>query len=130
MSKFIGFAVTIAFICSGISIANAANDGSWVTCRDGMKMHSGGACENHGGVLIEPTKSTSTPIDTRKGLTPSNTATAKKTQTQKTAATTKPQKAVSKKTSGPTARCNDGAMYYSTKRSGACAAHGGVRSWF
>jgi len=127
MSKFVGFAVTIAFLSSGISIANAAGDGAWVTCRDGMKMHSGGACENHGGVLIEPSKSI--PIDTSKGLTPNGTATVKKTKTQKTAATTKPQKTVSKKTSGPTARCMDGAMYFSTERRGACAAHGGVRSW-
>jgi len=128
MSKFVGFAVTIAVLFGNISIANAAGDGSWVTCRDGMKMHSGGACDSHGGVVIEPSKSLA--IDTTKGLTPNNTATAKKPKTQKTAATTKPQKTASKKTSGPTARCNDGAMYYSTKRSGACAAHGGVRSWF
>jgi len=129
MSKFVGFAAAIAFLCSGISIANAAGDGGWVTCRDGMKMHSGGACDNHGGVVIEPNKSTSAPIDTTKGLRPNNTATVKKAKTQKTAATTKPQKTASKKTSGPTARCMDGAMYFSTERRGACAAHGGVRSW-
>ena len=112
-------------MCSGISIATAADDGGWVTCKDGLQMHGGGECSNHGGVLIA--KSTSTPIDTTKGLTPNKTATTKKSPTQKTAAVAKTKKAVSNKTSGPTAKCMDGAMYFSTERRGACASHGGVR---
>jgi len=133
MNKFVGLAATFAFLCSEISIATAADDGGWVNCKDGMKMHGGGACSNHGGVLIP--ESTSTPIDTTKGFTANKTTTEKKTKKQKTAASTATKstatkkKTVSKKSSGPTARCMDGAMYFSTEHRGACASHGGVRNW-
>ena len=128
MKKLIGFAAAFVFLCNAISIANAADTGGWVTCKDGMQMHGGGACANHGGVLIEENKSTS--IDTTKGLTP-NKATTKKTKTQKTAASSvTKKKSVSKRSSSPTASCNDGAMYFSTERRGACAKHGGVRYWY
>jgi hypothetical protein len=91
-------------------------------------MHSGGACANHGGVLIEMN---TTPIDTTKNLTPTKTATKEKTKSQKTAASAATKKkTVSKKSSSPTAKCNDGAMYFSTERRGACASHGGIRYWF
>jgi hypothetical protein len=127
MRKFIGFAVTCAFLCSDISVAAAADAGGWVTCKDGMQMHGGGACANHGGALIDENKST--PIDTTKGLTPNKTA-AKKSQTQKTVASAATEKkTVAKKSSGPTAKCKDGAMYFSTEHRGACASHGGVKHW-
>jgi hypothetical protein len=128
MSKTIAFAATLAFLCCDISIVTAADDGGWVTCKDGSQTHGGGACANHGGVLI--VDSTSTVIDTTKDLAPTK-ATTKKSKTQKTAASTATnKKAVSKRSSSPTARCVDGAMYFSTERRGACASHGGVRYWF
>ena len=126
MNKFIAFAATFALLSSGISIATAADDGGWVTCKDGMKMHGGGACANHGGVLLAT--STSTPIDTTKGLTPNKTAT--KPKMQKTASKATHKIAVSKRSSGPTAKCIDGAMYFSRERRGACASHGGVAKWY
>jgi hypothetical protein len=134
MRTIIALGVAFALLCSGISIA-AADDGGWVTCKDGMKMHGGGACESHGGVQIPVTKSTptvkSTPIDTTKGLTPNKTATTTKPKAQKTAASNTTQKhAASKKTHDPTAKCMDGAMYFSTEHRGACAAHGGVNKWY
>jgi alpha-acetolactate decarboxylase len=134
MRKFIGFAATCALLCGDISIATAADAGGWVTCKDGMQMHGGGACANHGGVLIEENKST--PVDTTKGLEPKTATKAKntntqKTKTQKTAATSETKnKTVSKRSNSPTAKCKDGAMYFSTERHGACASHGGVRQWY
>ena len=122
MSKFIGFAITFAFLLSGTSVANAAGDGAWVTCKDGMKMHSGADCSTHGGELIEMKKTK--PIDTTKALTPK-----KATTTKQTTSTGKAQQAATKKRSVVTARCNDGAMYQSTERRGACGKHGGVRHW-
>ena len=129
MSKCIAFAATFALLCSGVSIATAADDGGWVTCKDGMKMHGGGACANHGGVLI-PT-STSTPINTTKSVTPKRTATATKTKTHTTSVSnTTRKKVTAKATSSPTAKCMDGAMYFSRERRGACAKHGGVDKWY
>ena len=137
MSKFIGFALTCAFLCSHMSIAKAANDGGWVSCKDGLQAHGEKACESHGGRVIPVN---ATPIDTTQGLarnqtvssrTLSNkTVTAKKTKTQRSAALVKPQKAGAKRTNTPTAKCMDGAMYFSTERRGACLKHGGIRSWY
>jgi hypothetical protein len=129
MSKVIGFAVTFAFLCSDISIANAAGGNGWVTCKDGMQMHGGGDCANHGGEVI--LINASTPVDATKAPTPNKTAATKKTKTQKTAAVdTKAKKKVSKGTTGPTGKCNDGAMVFSADRRTACSKHGGVHSWY
>ena len=132
MSKSIGVAATFALLCGGISTANA-DDGAWVTCKNGMQVHSGASCEQHGGVRIEMTKSTTAkpiPIHALKTPTPNNGAAAK-TKTQKTASSgTSKKKTASNATRNPTAKCMDGAMYFSTQRSGACAKHGGVDKWY
>jgi Protein of unknown function (DUF3761) len=127
MRKLIGFVAAFAFLCSSASIAIAADNGGWVSCKDGLQVRGERACEAHGGVVLA--KSTSTPIDASKGPVPNKTA-AKKTKTQKVAATTTKKKTVAKRTNTPTAKCMDGAMYFSTERRGACLKHGGVRSWY
>jgi hypothetical protein len=129
MSKLVGFAVTCAFLCGAISIASAADAGGWVTCKDGMQMHGGGQCWNHGGEVIPESKAI--PIDTTKGLAPNKTAATKKTKTQKTAAAGETKKkTVSNRSNTPTAKCRDGAMYFSLDRHGACGNHGGVHHWY
>jgi hypothetical protein len=129
MKKPIAFTAASALLFSGISIATAADDGEWVTCKDGMKMHSGGTCANHGGVLIEtnaaPIKST--PINASKGVSKPAAAKAK---TQKTATASKARRKLASTTRNPTAKCMDGAQYFSRERRGACASHGGVDKWY
>lgn len=133
MKKFIRFAAAFAFVCSGISFANAADDG-WVSCKDGLKVRGERACEAHGGTVM-PITASPIPIDASKAPTPNKTASAKtiktqKAKTQKVASVAAKKKTVSKRTNTPTAKCVDGAMYYSTERRGACLKHGGVRSWY
>ena len=131
MNKFAALAATFALLCNGSAVAIAANGGTTVTCKDGTKRHaSKDACSDHGGV--KKSKNTSTPIDTTKGLTPpssSTTTTKNKTNASSVSKTTR-KKTTSKATRNPTARCNDGAQYFSTERRGACASHGGVKTWY
>jgi hypothetical protein len=134
MNKFMSLTATFALLYGGTTIVFAAEAGEWVTCKDGLKMHGGGACSNHGGVLIEANKSTpvkTTPIDTTKGFVPKQTATTAKSKTPSASASKSTQKkAASTTTRNPTAKCLDGAMYFSTERKGACSKHGGVDKWF
>jgi hypothetical protein len=126
MRKFFIFA-TSALLCSIVSIAAAA-DGEWVTCKDGLHVHDGGTCSTHGGVLIEAKKST--PIDASKSVA-SNKTTATKTKSHTTTASKNTQnKTTSKRVSGPSAKCKDGAMSYSSQRKDACGKHGGVAQWY
>ena len=126
MSKSIMFAM-FALLCSIASIAAAA-DGEWLTCKDGLHVHDGGTCSTHGGVLIEAKKST--PIDTANGVTPNKTAATKTKSHAATTSKTTQKKTTSKRVSGPSAKCKDGAMSYSTQRKDACGKHGGVDQWY
>ena len=132
MNKSIAFALACALVCSGTAVTIAAASDTIVTCKDGTRTNAGrSVCSKHGGV--QKTESTSTPIDTTKGLAPNQTATktSAKTQTHTTtAANTTRGKVSSKATGSPTAKCNDGAMYFSRERVGACASHGGVNKWY
>jgi hypothetical protein len=129
MKKFIAFAAAAALLCAS-TVATAAAAGEWFTCKDGLKVQTKVTCDLHGGVLIEATKSTpskSKPIDASKGLVPKQTAMTTKTTTKKSA--TPARKKVAARSSSPTAKCRDGALYYLRERRGACASHGGVDKW-
>jgi hypothetical protein len=135
MNKSVRFAAMFAFLCSGSSIAVAAGDGGWVTCKDGLQVRGERACDVHGGVVLAKSSSNSPlPIDTRQPLspnaTPGKSASIKKSQAQKVVASATTKKKATNTRNTPTAKCMDGAMYYSTQRRGACAKHGGVRSWY
>jgi hypothetical protein len=131
MKKFIALASILTSLCTGLSMA--AEDDGWLTCKDGLKVHKGASCENHGGVQIAAIKSTSTVIpikttriDTKQGLAPTAKA---KTPKSKAASSARPR-TVSRSTRNPTAKCLDGALYFSRERRGACASHGGVDKWY
>jgi len=129
MRKFFSIAAAVGLLCSG-TLVFAADSGAKVTCADGTIQHSKAACADHHGV--QPSKSASTPIDTTKGLTPPKTtatSSANKTQASSTSKSAK-KKTASMASSSPTAKCNDGAMYFSRERRGACASHGGVKTWY
>jgi hypothetical protein len=130
MNKSIAFAAAFTLLCSGATVAIAAANDTIVTCKDGTRTNAGSSvCSKHGGV--QKTENASTPIDTTKGFARNQTATTTKTKTHTTTASnTTHKKAASKATSSPTAKCIDGAMYFSTERRGACASHGGVDKWF
>jgi hypothetical protein len=132
MKKFIAFAAACALLCVGTTVATAAAAGEWITCKDGLKVQNEVTCAMHGGVLIETIKSTpikSKPIDASKGLAPKQTATTMST-TKNSSTHTSTRKKVATKSSSPTAKCNDGALYYSRERRNACATHGGVKDWY
>ena len=131
MQKFFAFVAAAMCLCAS-HVANAAAVGQWYTCKDGLKVQIQVSCDLHGGVRIEATKATSArskPIDASKDLVPRQTATAK-SKTKSSAATAAARKKVSARSSSPTAKCNDGALYYLRERRGACATHGGVDKWF
>ncbi|HYM34512.1 MAG TPA: DUF3761 domain-containing protein [Steroidobacteraceae bacterium] len=128
MNKSIAFAAAFALVCGCATVAIAVASDTIVTCKDGTRTNAGSSvCFKHGGV--QNTENASTPIDTTKGFAPNATATKTKTHTT-TASNTTHKKTASKATSSPTAKCKDGAMYFSTERRGACASHGGVDKWY
>src|SRR5882757_7611032 len=114
MKKFIAFAAASALLWLATTVATAAAAGEWFTCKDGLKVQNQVTCSMHGGVLIETIKSTpikSKPIDASKGLAPPQTATATKSKTKSSSTSTSTRKKVATRSSGPTAKCNDGALY-------------------
>ena len=130
MHKFVALAAAVGLLCTGTATAIAADTVAKVTCADGTIEHSKGECSAHRGV--QAAKDTSTPIDTTKGLTPPKktaTTSSSKTPTSSTSKSAK-KKTASMASSSPTAKCNDGAMYFSRERRGACASHGGVKKWY
>jgi hypothetical protein len=136
MNKLVALAIVFALLSNGGTAAIAAESDVKMACNDGTMDQVKGkdTCSKHGGVWKAKsgtsTRSAATPIDTTKGLTPpSKTAATTKIKTR-TASGTTPKKAPSRGTRGPTAKCMDGALYYSRERRGACATHGGVDKWY
>jgi hypothetical protein len=130
MKKFIAFALASALLFIGM-VATAAPAGEWVTCKDGLKVQNKVTCGLHGGVVIEANKSTpikSQPIDASKRPVSKQTMATTKDTTKNRSASSRKQ--VAARSSSPTAKCNDGALYYLRERRGACASHGGVNKWF
>jgi hypothetical protein len=128
MSKIITFAAAAALLCCG-SFVIAAETSTSVTCKDHTKDHAGkDACSHHGGV--QKAKSAATPIDTTKGFTADNKALSANDKTPTKQASNTKHKSATHATNYPTARCNDGAQYFSKKRPGACMSHGGVKTWY
>lgn len=94
--------------------AQAQTPSVTATCKDGTSYAGttkSGACSGHGGVKAWTTATTSS------GATAATPAPAA------TPATT------SAATPTVTATCKDGSAFSGTKKSGACAGHGGVKTW-
>src|SRR5215471_11966833 len=115
MNKLVAITAALTFLSLGSPIASAADSSTSVTCNDHTKQHGGkDACAHHGGV--QKPKTTATPIDTTKGFTPDNKATSASSKSNAShASSTAQKKTNSNATSYPTARCNDGAQYFSKK---------------
>ncbi len=127
MSKSVAFAAFLLLIDAVATVGIAAEiRNSTMTCNDGTEVYLESACAHRGG--LKKVASAAPPVKVSKGFTSSTTTSTKKT---KAAATSKNRKkTASRSTRDPTAKCLDGALYYSTKRQGACAAHGGVDKWY
>jgi hypothetical protein len=129
MTRCINLAAALALLLMAAlaSTAAIAADKPLYTCTDGAQTSAKHLCGEHGGVKgsVPNANGASKPIDTTKGLTPpTKTATTSKSKTSNKSAS------ASKRTGGPTAKCNDGALYYSTEHKGACLSHGGVDKWY
>ena len=97
--------------------------GTRILCNDGMWGYANrGGCANHDGVAVRQ------PVYTTNMGTPHASARAR--------ARANSHSAVAKGTYSntirlhATAKCNDGTYWHSTRRRGACDAHGGVATWF
>lgn len=131
MKKLIALFAASALFC-GASDTFAGSD-SLIECSDGsLSQDVMGACTNNGG---RKSKGAATPIKVSKGAAPIDTRNgfiSNKNVKSKTtvASANNKKKTTSKISSSPTAKCNDGAMYFSRERKGACSKHGGVDKWY
>jgi hypothetical protein len=133
MKMFVAFATGIALLAGNTALGIAAGiDAQVIHCKDGTEVYLESACADRGGALKIVGTSKSTKIKTTKELAPkkAGTTTTTKTKDRVAAGSTKVRNTrVTQSTHSPTAKCVDGAMYFSRERRGACAAHGGVDKW-